>query len=187
MIDRPHLDETAGPGGVLARFREAEWAPVTGGKFLGALALVVLLAMFLSNSDKGFVPILDHVNLAFHEAGHLFFGLFGYWIGFLGGTLGQLLMPALVMCAFWRKDETASFAVATIWLFENLLNIAHYMADARTQQLPLVGGGEHDWANLLLHWNLLQQDLLIAGWLRMLAWMGMIGVLLWLFVRWQKH
>jgi hypothetical protein len=33
------------------------------------------------------------VNLPFHEAGHLFFQLFGRWMTSLGGTLGQLLIP----------------------------------------------------------------------------------------------
>jgi hypothetical protein len=37
-----------------------------------------------------------------------------------------------------------------------------YAADARAQELPLVGGGEHDWAYLLgrLHW--LQYDQRVA-------------------------
>jgi hypothetical protein len=33
-----------------------------------------------------------------------------------------------------------------------------YVRDARVQELPLVGGGEHDWAFLLGHFNLLAHD-----------------------------
>jgi hypothetical protein len=54
------------------------------------------------------------------------------------------------------------FAVAGAWLFENLLNIARYMADARAQILPLVGGGEHDWTNIFSRWDVLASDTLIA-------------------------
>ena len=36
-----------------------------------------------------FVPIVDHVNLAFHEFGHMFFGLFGELMGWLGGSPGS--------------------------------------------------------------------------------------------------
>jgi uncharacterized SAM-binding protein YcdF (DUF218 family) len=30
--------------------------------------------------------------------------------------------------------------------------------DAQTEALPLVGGGEHDWAFLLDHWGVLERD-----------------------------
>ena len=36
---------------------------------------------------------LDFVNLAFHEAGHLFLAPFGETLHYLGGTLGQLAVP----------------------------------------------------------------------------------------------
>lgn len=169
------------------QLRESEWAEVSAAKFLGLLAACILLAMFFANSHEDFLPILDHVNLAFHEAGHLFFGVFGFWIGFLGGTLAQLLMPIIVAFAFWRKGETASFAVALVWFFENIVNIARYVADARAQQLPLVGGGEHDWFNLLLHWGLLDHDVAIAANLRAFAWAGIFGTAGWLGWRCLKY
>ena len=37
------------------------------------------------------------------------------------------------------------------------------MADARSQELPLVGGGEHDWAYLLGSLGLLRKDHELAG------------------------
>lgn len=83
------------------------------------LGSVILLAMFYSNSRDDFLPIIDHVNLAFHETGHLVFGIFGKWPGILGGTLGQLLMPLLAAIAFWRKGATVSFAITGIWFFQN--------------------------------------------------------------------
>lgn len=164
--------------------READWAPVSGAKLVAVGLSVLLLAMFFAQSREDFLPVLDHVNLAFHEAGHIFFGVFGTWTGFLGGTLGQLLMPLLAAVAFWKRGETASFALVLVWFFENFVNIARYVADARAQQLPLVGGGQHDWFNLLLHWDLLQHDLAIANSLNAVAWLGMSGVLLWLGWRW---
>jgi len=165
--------------------RESDWTPVSAMKFAAVVLAVVALGMFFANSDEDFLPVIDHVNLAFHEAGHIFFGVFGQWTGILGGTLGQLLMPLAAAGAFWRQGHTASFAIALIWFFENFINIARYVADARARQLPLVGGGDHDWTNLLFHWNLLQQDVAIASWLNAVAWAGMIGTLLWLLWRWQ--
>ena len=36
---------------------------------------------------------LDFVNLAFRQAVHPFFGLFGDTLGLYGGTIGQLVFP----------------------------------------------------------------------------------------------
>jgi len=41
------------------------------------------------------MPFMHLVNLPFHEAGHIIFKAFGRFIIFLGGCLGQLLMPSL--------------------------------------------------------------------------------------------
>ena len=38
-----------------------------------------------------------------------------------------------------------------------------YVRDAQAQLLPLVGGGEHDWAFLLDHWGWLERDQAIGG------------------------
>ena len=38
-----------------------------------------------------------------------------------------------------------------------------YIKDARSEQLPLVGGGEHDWAMLLGQWGWLQRDQALGG------------------------
>ena len=44
-----------------------------------------------------------------------------------------------------------------------------YIGDARAQELPLLGGENaiHDWWYLLIEWDLLPQDLVIARWVRM--------------------
>jgi hypothetical protein len=44
----------------------------------------------------------------------------------------------------------------------NLAEISVYVADARAQELPLIGGGEHDWTFLLEHWGVLVRDVVIA-------------------------
>jgi hypothetical protein len=101
---------------------------------------------------------LDLVNLAFHEAGHLFLAPFGETAHFLGGTLGQLAVPALLSGYFLvRRRQPFAAAVCAWWAGENLVNIAVYMADARTLQLDLVGGGEHDWNTLFYQFGLLSE------------------------------
>jgi hypothetical protein len=98
---------------------------------------------------------LDGVNLAFHEAGHLFLGFAGRTLHFLGGTLGQLFFPSLVALRFRLRGDAFAAAVCGLWLGESLMNVTVYLGDARDQALPLVGGHVHDW-----HWLLAQAGLL---------------------------
>src|SRR5215475_14313722 len=148
-----------------------------------AVFIVVLFAC-----EPGFIFGLDHANLLFHEAGHPFVGLFSRPLEPYGGTLGQLFFPALLMVSFWRKRQPLSLAGATIWFFENWLNIARYMADARKLELPLVGGGDHDWNTIFTRWDVLQYDDRIACAVKLIGWAGVIGVCAWVLWRaWQDR
>lgn len=125
---------------------------------------------------------LDFVNLAFHEAGHLFFSPFGTTVHYLGGTLGQLLVPAILAVYFvvWQgKPFGAAFCL--FWFGENLVNVARYMADARELALPLVGGGDHDWNELFYRFGLLGEESVasVASATRTAGAAGMLLGLLW--------
>jgi hypothetical protein len=111
------------------------------------------------------------VNLPFHEAGHLFFQLFGRWMGSLGGTLGQSLIPVICLFVFLIKYRNAFGAsVCLWWLGENFMDIAPYINDARKQELMLLGGitgreadyGYHDWEFILGEIGLLRYDQTLA-------------------------
>jgi hypothetical protein len=105
---------------------------------------------------------LDSLDLAIHESGHLIFGPFGEFVGILGGTLMQLLVPASFVAYFMRQGDHHAASVALWWTAQNLWNVSVYVGDARAEQLPLVGGGEHDWAYLLGQLDLLPKDRAIA-------------------------
>ena len=100
---------------------------------------------------------LDGVNLAFHEAGHLFLSFGGQTLHVLGGTLGQLFFPAACAFHFLRRGERFEASVMGIWGAESLMNVATYLGDAEAQALPLVGGHIHDW-----HWLLSRAGMLPA-------------------------
>ena len=92
--------------------------------------------------------------LLFHEAGHVIFSPFGEWMMFLGGTLGQLLLPAIIVVAFLWKNRDPFGAAVGLWLLGvSLLDVAPYMYDALEPQLMLLSGsigedGGHDWIYL---------------------------------------
>ena len=139
----------------------------------------------MARSEPGFVLFLDHANLIFHEAGHPIVGFFSSRLEVYGGTMGQLAFPLVLAISFWRQGEAISFAASVIWFFENWLNIARYMADARTQALPLVGGGDHDWANIFGRWNVLSHDTQIAAAVRTIGWLGMAAACAWILCLWS--
>ncbi len=163
----------------LRNWRENDWTPVSGVRLAIVVAVALGLSVFYAKSVTDYLPIIDHVNLAFHEAGHLFYGIFGDTMGWLGGTLGQLTVPLIVLAVFWRQGDTASVALAGMWFFQNGLNIARYLGDARSQIIPLVGGGQHDWTHLLSQWGVLQSDTMIASYLGFLSWLGIWGMVAW--------
>lgn len=98
---------------------------------------------------------LDFVNLAFHEAGHVFLGFFGRFISMLGGTVFQLLIPAVCLVHLKRRGANLGWQLCLFWLGQSLLNVSIYAGDAVKQALPLVGGGEHDWNYLLTELGLI--------------------------------
>lgn len=102
---------------------------------------------------------VDFANLAFHEFGHLLFRPFGMTLHYLGGTLFQLFVPAMLVVYFIvRRGEPSGSAFCLWWIGENLINVSIYMADARELNLPLVGGGDHDWNELFYRFGLLGEE-----------------------------
>lgn len=99
---------------------------------------------------------LDAVNLLVHEAGHVAFGLFGELPGVLGGTLLQLLFPLLFVHYFWNRGQRFEASLCGVWLGESGMYTARYIADAQALELPLLGGGFHDWNWLLSRAGLLE-------------------------------
>ena len=142
-------------------------------RFWGRAALYAILFLWswrflLSSVEENYVgeSFLHWINLPCHEAGHVLLGFFGDFIRALGGTLGQLLIPAICVGAFLLKNrDPFGASVALWWLGESFMDIGPYIADARSGQLLLLGGvtgrdvpGYHDWENVLGDLNLLQYD-----------------------------
>ncbi len=129
--------------------------------FKGRVALLAVFAVWglrlcwLDYRDGEIMNSFIHGPLLiFHEAGHVIFRAFGEWVAVLGGTLGQLLMPALLGVALLWKNRDPFGAAIGLWLFGvSVLDVAPYMYDALEPQLPLLGGGTgndsfHDWIYL---------------------------------------
>src|SRR5205809_7686653 len=136
--------------------------PAVVGRAVGLLVLVWMAVRVLSQGltlGPGLIVAFLHgVNLVFHEAGHLIFGFFGQFVGVLGGSLNQVLIPAICVVAFLRTHQGASAAVAVFWTGQSLADVAVYAADGRAMALPLLAEGLiHDWNYILGHTGLLHR------------------------------
>jgi len=132
---------------------------------VAALVLIATYAVARLRNPEYWDP-LDDLNLAVHEAGHLVFSAFGETMTILGGSLFQVIVPAAFVAYFARTRQRYAAAVTMSWVAVDLLNLARYIADARAQELPLLGGEDsiHDWWYLLINWDMLPRDLTIARW-----------------------
>lgn len=166
------------------------------GRWIFHLIVFVLLAFvgwpyFVQPQPYG---LLDYFTLPFHEFGHQVAGLiFGDFFTALAGTLGQLAFPVgFTVYFFWKRDPFAGF-VALFLVFQNLVNVSVYMADAKLMLLPLFGGGDdiqHDWNFLFGRMSLLRKSTEIATFVRAVATLGMavaVGGMLWWLWTWRPR
>jgi len=112
---------------------------------LGVLT-VVILRRGLTPPLGGVLGLVHMVDLVFHEAGHVIFRIFGVFVGTLGGSLNQVLVPAVCTGYFLWHGQVAAAAVTLFWAGESLADVAIYVADGRDMKLPLLAEGlTHDW------------------------------------------
>lgn len=95
------------------------------------------------------VPLLDWVDLAVHETGHLLAAFLPALVMFLAGSVAQVAAPAALAVYFWRQRDLAAVGFCMAWAGTSARDVSIYAGDAVTQALPLVGTGQHDWAYIL--------------------------------------
>jgi hypothetical protein len=144
--------------------------------FAGRVTVLLLLLFYFmkylfTSLDMAYkvMPFMHLINLPFHEAGHIIFSPFGRFIMFLGGTLGQLLIPLICTVALLlNSGQNFGAAVCLWWFGQNFLDVAPYVNDARALNLILLGGvtgketDGHDWENILRTLGWLKRDHLLA-------------------------
>ncbi len=132
------------------------------------------------------------ITLAFHELGHVLWSPLGEWFAVAGGSVTQLLVPIAACLVLRRQGDVLGAIFPLFWLASSLGNVAAYIADARTLELPLVSIGDgaeviHDWNYLLAHAGLLTGEAQMAAWCRLTAWL-VLGAAVVLFAqRWRQE
>ena len=135
-------------------------------------------ASYRSLTDYEYWNIFSGITLAIHEAGHVIFAPFGEMLGVAGGSITQLAVPVIAALLFLRQREYFGISVAVAWLSMSLANLATYIGDARSQDLPLVslGSGDpiHDWHFILGRYAMLGDDHALA---RFTMFLGVVALI----------
>ena len=124
---------------------------------------------------------LDLIDLPVHETGHLLFRPFGEFMSIAGGSLFQILMPAVFVGYFiWQSKYYAAWIVL-FWVGQSILNVYVYAADAVVMQIVLTSGftgsegSFHDWNYLLTATGLIGSTKLVAGMIRAIGTLTIIA------------
>ncbi len=139
-------------------------------KIVFAILLSVYFLWIVYDPMQG--SFLDAVDLPIHETGHLLFRPFGEFLMIAGGSLFQILVPAVFVGYFIWNEKYYSAAIVAFWVGQSIVNVYVYANDAVTMQLVLTGGltgnegGFHDWNYLLSETGLLDKTALIAKLIR---------------------
>jgi hypothetical protein len=123
---------------------------------------------------------LDNVDLPIHETGHLLFRPFGEFMMVAGGSLFQVIFPAVFLGYFVWQEKYYSAAIVLFWVGQSILNVFVYAADAVVMQLVLTSGltgsegSFHDWNYLLTVTGLISSTKTVAGIIRLFGTLAII-------------
>lgn len=126
--------------------------------------------------------VFSALDFGVHELGHVVFMPLGEFMSILGGSFWQLAAPLISAVMFLRQRDYFAISVCFMWLGISLYRMALYMEDARTMTLPLmsVGGGEayHDWNYLFTSLRVLQWNLSIGHFIRIVGGVCLIAAMI---------
>jgi len=116
---------------------------------------------------------LNFVDLPIHETGHLIFRLLGEFLMVAGGSVFQVVFPAVFVGYFVRHGKPFSAALVLFWVGQSVLNVWVYANDADVMRLVLTSGltgtegSFHDWNYLLTKTGMLGSKSFVAGAIRL--------------------
>jgi hypothetical protein len=139
------------------------------------LATLYFLSIAYNPMVDGLWNFLNLVDLPIHETGHLIFRPFGEFMMVAGGSLFQVIFPAVFVGYFIREEKPYSAAMVLFWVGQSILNVWVYANDAIVMQLVLTSGmtgaegSFHDWNYLLTTTGLIGSTSTVASLIRLIG------------------
>ncbi len=165
-------------------------------------AFGLMLEMFWSTTEHQSLILLPISMMSFglHEMAHVATSFLPPTLTAAAGSLSELLFGGLIVFVAYRKRAYITTVFGTLWYLYASLSAGRYMADARSQLLPLVsinsainddGEALHDWHMVFSRLGILGADKLIGNSVKavgiMLAISGLGVYAYWIFEMTKKR
>lgn len=139
---------------------------------------IQILFFSAENSQNILLSGLYFIEFGVHEASHLVFFFLSSILTAAAGSIGEISFTLLIVFAALKARSYFAAIFGCIWVMLAMNSAGRYMADARTQQIPLIGPGEtvnHDWYYVFSQLGWLDLDVLIGTTIRSIG--DIIGAL----------
>lgn len=139
---------------------------------------IQILFFSAENSQNILLSGLYFIEFGVHEASHLVFFFLPSIITAAAGSIGEISFTLLIVFAALKARSYFAAIFGCLWVMLAMNSAGRYMADARAQQIPLIGPGEtvnHDWNYVFSQLGWLDLDILIGATVRSIG--DIIGAL----------
>lgn len=144
------------------------WVYIIGWVFFVYL-FIQILSFRAEDSSNILLSGLYFIEFGVHEVSHIVVAFLPQILVALAGSVGEISFTILILYATIKGKAYFAAIFAGLWIMFAMSNVGHYMADARSQLLPLMGPGEtvqHDWNYIFGQLGWLNADTAIGGTLR---------------------
>lgn len=141
-----------------------------------------ILAIGIDGTNNPVLGGMSFINFGIHEASHIVMFWAPSIITAAAGSIGEMSFTWLLAYAAFRAKSYFAAAFSLLWVMLAMTDAGNYMADARSQQLQLMGLGpdpKHDWNFVFGQLGWLNADTAIGGTVRTLGDIaGAVGLLI---------
>lgn len=144
------------------------WLYIVGWGFFLYL-FISILSFTAENSSNFILSGMYLIDFGVHEASHMLTSFLPSILVASAGSIGEVSFTLLLLFATLKAKSYFAAVFASLWAMLGFMSAGRYMADARAQNLPLIGPGEtvqHDWHYVFSQLGWLNGDTAIGGTVR---------------------
>jgi hypothetical protein len=131
-----------------------------------AYLLLQILGFQAGSEQNILITGMYFIEFGVHEVSHLLVGFLPSIFVAAAGSIGEITFTVLILVAALKARSYFATIFGALWVMLAMTSVGRYMADARTQLIPLMGPSDqpiHDWFFVFNQLGWLQYDTLIGS------------------------
>jgi hypothetical protein len=149
-----------------------------------------ILSFTAEGSSNLLLNGLYFVEFGVHEASHMIVSFLPSIMVAMAGSIGEISFTVLILIATLKAKSYFTSIFASLWVMLAFNSVGRYIADARTELLPLMGPSDnvqHDWHFILNQFGWLNLDTIIGNTVRGVGnFIGAVALLMGLWLMYRK-